>query len=145
MSLPFHPAIVHFPIALFVAAFFMQALHLWRPYWICRTTSMWLLGLGVLSSFGAMISGQREAIKSGRESHELIVLETLQNHELIASITTWSSLLIFILWLYLFFKYMEDTRIDKLALAFLGLLSLSVTITGYLGSTLVFHHRLGIQ
>ena len=65
MNLPFHPIIVHFPITLFIFAFIIQALHLWRPYWICRTTSMWLLGFGVLTSFGAMLSGQKEAIKSG--------------------------------------------------------------------------------
>lgn len=145
MNLPLHPAIVHFPITLFITAFIIQALHLWRPYWICRTTSMWLLGFGVLSAFGAMLSGQREAIKSGTEVHELKVLETIQNHELIASVTTWSSLVIFLLWLYLFFKYMEDTRIDKLALAFLGLLSLSVMVTSYLGGTLVYIHHLGIR
>ena len=106
---------------------------------------MWLLGFGVLTAFGAMLSGEREAIKSGEGSHELFVLEAIQNHELIASVTTWSSLIIFLLWLYLFFKYMEDTRIDKLVLAFLGLLSLSVIVTSYLGGTLVYIHNLGIR
>ena len=145
MNLPFHPIIVHFPITLFIFAFIMQALHLWRPYWICRTTSMWLLGFGVLTSFGAMLSGQKEAITIGDKIYELDVLESIQNHELIASITTWSSLVIFFLWLYLFFKYMEDTRIDKLAFAFLALLSLSVIATSYLGGTLVYLHHIGIR
>ncbi len=112
---------------------------------MCRTTSMWLLGFGVLTSFGSMLSGQREAIKNGTISQEISTLETLNNHELLASITTWSSLVIFLLWMYLFFKYMEDTRIDKLALAFLGLLSLSVIVTSYLGGTLVYIHHLGIR
>ena len=85
MNLPLHPAIVHFPIALFITAFILQALHIW------------------------------------------------------------SSLIIFSIWLYLFFKYMDDTRIDKLALAFLGLLSLSVVVTSYLGGTLVYLHSLGIR
>ena len=145
MNLPLHPAIVHFPIPLFITAFIMQALHVWRPYWICRTTSIWLLGMAVLTSFGAMLSGQREAIKSGEEGHELAVLESIKNHELIATVTTWGSLVIFLLWLYLFIKYMEDTRIDNLALAFLGLLSLSVIVTSYLGGTLVYIHSLGIR
>ena len=145
MNLPFHPIIVHFPIALFIFAFIMQALHLWRPYWICRTTSMWLLGFGVLTSFGSMLSGQKEAIKSGEKSYELDVLETIQNHELIASKTTWGSMVIFFLWIYRFFKYMEDTRIDKLAFAFLALLSLSVIATSYLGATLVYVHHIGIR
>ena len=145
MNLPLHPAIVHFPIALFITAFILQALHIWRPYWICRTTSMWLLGFGVLTSFGAMLSGQRDAIRSGEGGHELDVLKAIQKHELISDITTWSSLIIFSIWLYLFFKYMDDTRIDKLALAFLGLLSLSVIVTSYLGWTLVYLHSLGIR
>ena len=145
MNLPLHPSIVHFPIALFITAFILHALHIWRPYWICRTTSMWLLGFGVLTSFGAMFSGQQEAIKSGAGGHALDVLKAIQKHELIAEITTWSSLIIFSIWLYLFFKYMDDTRIDKLALDFLGLLSLSVVVTSYLGGTLVYLHSLGIR
>ena len=145
MNLPLHPSIVHFPIALFITAFILQALHIWRPYWICRTTSMWLLGFGVLTSFGAILSGQQEAIKIGEGGHALDVLKAIQKHELIAEVTTWSSLIIFLIWLYLFFKFMDDTRIDKLALAFLGLLSLSVVVTSYLGGTLVYLHSLGIR
>ena len=145
MNLPLHPSIVHFPIALFITAFILQVFHIWRPYWICRTTSMWLLGFGVLTSFGAMLSGKQEAIKIGEGGYSLDVLKAIQNHELIAEITTWSSLIIFMVWLYLFFKYMDDTQIDKLALAFLGLLSLSVAVTSYFGGALVYFHSLGIR
>ena len=56
---------------------------------------MWLLGFGVLTSFGAILSGQQEAIKSGEGGHSLDVLKAIQKHELIAQITTWSSLIIF--------------------------------------------------
>ena len=106
-------------------------------YYFCPD---FFLGFGVMH-----YSRQREAIKSGEEGHELAVLESIKNHELIATVTTWSSLVIFLLWLYLFIKYMEDTRIDNLALAFLGLLSRSVIVTSYLGGTLVYIHSLGIR
>ena len=104
-----------------------------------------VFGVRSVNFIRAMLSGQQEAIKSGEGGHALDVLKTIQKHELIAEITTWSSLIIFSIWLYLFFKYMDDTRIDKLALAFLGLLSLSVVVTSYLGGTLVYLHSLGIR
>ena len=40
---------------------------------------------------------------------------------------------------------MDDIQIDKLALDFLGLLSLSAVVTGYLGGTLVYLHSLGVR
>ncbi len=144
MNLPLHPAMVHFPIALIVTAFIFQAIHLWKMHLMCRTASMWLLGFAALSSFGATVSGQEEAIKVGQIGYETIILETIKQHELMANITTWGSVIVILLWVYFFLKDTQDYRVDKLALAFLGLLSGVVLFTGYLGGTLTYIYGVGI-
>ena len=84
MDLHLHPAFVHFPIALIITAFIFQAIHLWKYHLICRTTSMWLLGFAAISSLGANVTGQRDAIKVGQIGYETIILETIQWHKLMA-------------------------------------------------------------
>jgi uncharacterized membrane protein len=59
------------------------------------------------------------------------------------NIVTWGSITIFLIWIYLFFKNMEDRRIDILALAFLTLLVGMVSFTAYLGGQLVWVHGVG--
>jgi uncharacterized membrane protein len=144
MDTPLHPALVHFPIALIASAFFFQALYLWKLPLICRTMSMWLLGLGALLSLPATISGQEDAVYAGQSGLETIVLETIQRHELMANLTTWGSLIVVITWVYLFLNNPQDKRIDRLALAFLGLLTGLVLFTGYLGGVLSFGYGVGM-
>ena len=145
MKFPLHSAIVHYPIALFIFAFIMQAIYLLRSSWVCRKCSIWLLGFGVLTSIGAMISGQFDAKNIEIYNYKSSAINAIQKHELIASVTIWSSLIIFIGWLYLYFRYPEDKRIDILVLFFLALLSSFVLITSYLGGQLVYIHHLGLQ
>lgn len=144
MDIPLHPALVHFPIALITSAFFFQLFHFFRPYWICRTMSMWLLGLGSMLALAASLTGEREAILAGQVGYNTKVLELIQRHELLGNLTAWGSIIITILWVYFFFKNMEDKRVDLLALAFLGLLSCVVLMTAYLGGTLTFIYGVGI-
>ncbi|MBC8322636.1 MAG: DUF2231 domain-containing protein [Candidatus Marinimicrobia bacterium] len=144
MNLPLHPALVHFPIALLVTAFIFQALHLWKSYWICRTTSMWLLGFAAITCFAASVSGQEEAAQVGQSGLDTVVLDIIQRHELMANITTWGSAVVIISWVYFFLKDPHDIRVDRLALAFLGLLAGVVVFTGYLGGTLTFIYGVGI-
>jgi uncharacterized membrane protein len=67
----------------------------------------------------------------------------MNRHELMGNIVTWGSITIFLIWIYLFFKNMEDRRIDILALAFLTLLVGMVSFTAYLGGQLVWVHGVG--
>jgi len=144
MDTPLHPALVHFPIALISSAFFFQVLYLWKLPLIGRTMSMWLLGLGTLLSLPATISGQGDAVYAVQSGLETIVLETIQRHELMANFTTWGSLIVVITWVYLFLNNPQDKRIDRLALAFLGLLTGLVLFTGYLGGVLSFGYGVGM-
>ncbi len=144
MDLSLHLTLVHFPIALIVSAFVFQALHLWKFHLICRTMSMWLLGLAALMSIPATLTGQKEAIYAGQAGFETIVLETLQRHELMANMTTLGSVLVVVLWIYFFLKNPHDFRVDRLALVFLGLLSGMVIFTAYLGDILSHGYGVGM-
>ncbi len=106
--------------------------------------SMWLLGLGALLSLPATISGQEDAVYAGQSGLETVVLETIQHHELMANFTTWGSLIVVITWVYLFLNNPQDKSIDRLALAFLGLLTGLVLFTGYLGGVLSFGYGVGM-
>ncbi len=143
MNLPLHPALVHYPIALITAAFVFQAIHLWKHNWICRTTSMWLLGFGAVMSMAATLTGEKEAARAGQVGYDTIVLETIQRHELLGNITAWGSITVLILWIYFFLNDLEDRRVDYLALAFLGLLAGIVLFNSYLGGTLTFIYGVG--
>lgn len=143
MDLPLHPFLVHFPIAFLFGALVLHAIHLWRPNWICRVVSLWLLGLSTIFSIFSSVSGEWELIKAGEKAYPSEVIELINLHETMGNIITWGSIIFFISWIYLFFNYMDDKRIDKLMFAFLFLFVGLVFFTAYLGGTLVWIHGVG--
>ena len=140
-----HPQITHFPVALIITAFLLQIIVILKPTWVSRSTPLWLLGMAVIFSFIATLSGQDAA--------NVAVLTTeLENparsliikHRAFATFTVWSSLGVLIGWLWFFLKYRDDRRVDVLSLLFLLLLSVSVGVTAYLGGELVMTHGVGV-
>ncbi len=96
-------------------------------------------------SIAATLTGENEAARAGQVGYDSVVLTTIQRHELLSNITTWGSILVLLFWIYLFLNNMEDRRVDYLALAFLGLLSVIVIFSSYLGGTLTFIYGVGIK
>ena len=82
------------------------------------------MGLATIFSIAAVLSGQKEAAKAGEIGYPTETLIFIEPHETIGNIVVWGSILFFIGWIYLFLKYKNDIRLDRLALAFLLLLSL---------------------
>jgi len=138
-----HPYFVHFPTALIFAAFFLHAVQVWRPYWMCRVIGFWLLGLSIPFTFLSNLTGEKAALIAGRKGFPTNTLELLRLHESLADVLTWGSPIFFVLWIFFFFRNMENKRIDHLALAFLGLLSTIALATGYLGIQLLYTHDAG--
>lgn len=66
----FHPMLVHFPIALLMAAFLVETLALLfrRSGW--HAVSFWCLGLGTLGALAAVLSG-RQAMAVAKHSMEI--------------------------------------------------------------------------
>jgi uncharacterized membrane protein len=139
-----HPYLVHFPIALFVAAFLLHGLQLWRPKWFSRTIGLWLLGLGALTGFWTSLTGDKAAALAQQQPLVPKAVALLNQHTQWATLTSWGGLALFILWLYFFLKDRENRRVDVVALALLGLLAVGVMITSYLGSQLVFTQGVGL-
>ena len=143
MPLPLHPAIVHFPIALITTALILHGIQLWKPNWLGRVVGLWLMGLATIFSIAAGLSGKKEAAKAGEIGYPTETLILIERHETIGNIVVWGSILFFIGWIYLFLKYKNDIRLDRLALAFLLLLFMIVTISAYTGGQLVYIHGVG--
>ena len=87
--------------------------------------------------------GEWEFNKAGEMGYNTTLLEMINLHKTLGNIVTWGSIVLLIGWVYLFFKNMEDKRIDKLAFAFLFLLVGTVFFTAYLGGQLVWIHGVG--
>ena len=143
MPLPLHPAIVHFPIALITTALILHGIQLWKPNWLGRVVGLWLMGLATIFSIAAVLSGRKEAAKAGEIGYPTETLIFIERHKTIGNIVVWGSILFFVGWIYLFLKYKNDIRLDKLALAFLLLLFMIVTISAYTGGQLVYIHGVG--
>ena len=63
--------------------------------------------------------------------------KSLEIHEVFANITTWGSLFICIIWIFITLSEKNNQGVQTLLFAFLTLLFVSVMITGYYGGLLV--------
>lgn len=137
-----HPFITHFPIVLILTATLFQLIYLFQPSWIDRRMPLWLFGLGVISAILSMVSGQ-EAVTANPDLNGP-ARSLLEQHEDTASFTVWTSIVIFFGWIWLFLRFPDDRRVDRIVAAFLLLLSVSVAVAGYLGGLLVMRHGVGV-
>ena len=134
MYFDIHPIIVHFPVAFITLAYIFQIITIIIPKRVPKNLNLWVLIPAAISTLPAVISGQ-----SSKKNLENICLEaqnTLKNHELFANITTWSILLLSLIWIYITLKGYTNLRIQKLLCAFLSLVFISAMITGFLGGQL---------
>ena len=134
MYLEIHPIIVHFPIALITLAYVFQVITIIIPNKVPENLNLWVLIPATLSTLPAVISGQNS--KKNLENICSEAQSTLKNHELFANITTWSILLLSLIWIYVTLKGYANIRVQKLFCAFLSLIFISLIITGLLGGQL---------
>ena len=135
MNIELHPAIVHFPIALISLAYIYQIFTVIKPDAIPKHLNLWILIPAALSTLPAVITGEKaeeSVTELCAEAHEII-----ENHELFANITTWGILALTGVWIYITLQGHAGQRVQRLLLAFLTLIFISVCITGYLGGELV--------
>ena len=135
MNNELHPIIVHFPIALISLAYLYQIITVIKPDAVPQHLNLWILIPASISTLPAVITGNKaeeSVTELCAEAHEII-----ENHELFANITTWGILVLTGAWIYLTLQGHADQRVQRLLLAFLTLIFISVCITGYLGGELV--------
>jgi len=135
MHFELHPAIVHFPIALIILAYIFQWVTVLKPDLVPKHLNLWVLVPAAISTLPAVMSGENTEESLGDICHE--AHETLENHELFANMTTWGILILTFVWIWITLKGNADQKVQRLFLAFLTLIVISVAITGYLGGELV--------
>jgi len=145
MNIPYHPLLVHFPIGFVFAALILHTIYLIKPNWTCRVVSIWLTGFAATSSLLASISGQLEYQKALSQNYSTDILKTLETHQIMGNVITWTLIVFVIIWLNIFFKKMDDKRIDFFAFVVLLFLVGGITFTSYLGGTLVWEYGVGIK
>jgi len=139
MSHPFHPLVVHFPIALLFTSVFFDLLAIITENKNARQTAFWLLILGLIGGIVAAVFGFwiEEAVEATGVP-ELAV----DRHETFAVITliVFGILLFFRWWIRN--RWSGRDRVIYLCGAMLGLLVLS--ITGFYGGELVYRYGAGV-
>ena len=129
-----HPFFVHFPIALICLIGIIELLRLFTKQ-IPSFISLIILFLSTIMSFLAVQSG--ELAKKSISNKKL--LKIIEEHETFGDIVMWYSIILLIVWLYLFLKK-HDNKILKLFLIF-TLIALVVK-TALLGGELVHIHHI---
>jgi uncharacterized membrane protein len=136
----FHPMLVHFPIALITFGFIaVVAAAFFRKKTSLPKVGFYLLIVGTLTAFTALLSGvffTQDLSGSAGDIQE--------KHETFAWITLSLSLVTLVFWEYLKIKKLEDTGLKWVTFVLYGLATISVSITGYLGGTLVYNYMMPI-
>lgn len=136
-----HALVIHFPIALLMAAFLSEVIALLSKREFFKDASFYLLILGTLGAIVAYVSGSY----AGDGMTDGILQEPLELHEDAALVTLWLALLTTCSRVAMyFFKYYKAWARWASFLLFAVLIGY-VARTGYLGGQLVFKHGAGIE
>ena len=134
-----HPIIVHFPITLVVVSLLFQTLSMTLPRYVSQITGLMILWLGAISAFLASITGEKAY--SSLQSLEIgTIKEVIGQHEDLANITTWSTIIFVFGWTFLYLKFKDRNWINWIILTGLTILCIMVLLTGFMGGDLVYTH-----
>jgi len=125
-----HPAIVHFPVALWLTSCLFDVLAWWREDSCYRRTASWLVGLGLLTAGVSIAAGWIDLLGLEREGIGTALLRRHHLHSLMAYAATLAYAGNFT------WRWRTDNAPSPglLALAFLG--AVLIGVTGYLGGAL---------
>ncbi len=133
-----HPMLVHFPIALVVFGFVADFSSLLFKKEICLSkVGFYLLLGGTLSAFLALLTGVFFTSEMSGTAGE--VKET---HEIFAWITLGILTLTSLIRIFILIKNRENTNLKWLAFFLYALATVSVSLTGLYGGTLVYNYMM---
>lgn len=133
-----HPMLVHFPIALIVFGFLTDIASLLFRKEVCLTRAgLYMLVAGTVMAFAALLSGTLFTSEMSGTAGD--VKET---HELFAWLTLGLLVITSSIRVYLLLKKPDSPVMMWTSFALYGLSCISVSITGYLGGTLVFSYMM---
>lgn len=135
-----HPMVVHFPIAIIMVGFFADILSLFFKKEKCLSTmGFYLEILGVLAAIVAVGTGYFLTTPMDGEAGAM-----REKHELFAFLTLGTIIVAAFFRILLVYLKKEETQLKFVALGIFFLSFIFVSITGYLGGTLVFEYLVGI-
>lgn len=135
-----HPLVVHFPIALLVAAVLTQFTVLFLPK---NANLKWLTFLLLIGGcIGALIAIQTSVHVSGEADDKAI--EIFETHRLFGLLTFWFSLAATIL-RFVSIKWFRKRRIEIILTILILSIGIFVTIAGHHGAQLVYIYNVGPQ
>jgi uncharacterized membrane protein len=135
-----HPMLVHFPIALVIFGFLAELAFLYFKNEISLSkTGYYLLIAGTLAAIVAWLTGQFFTSEMDGASGKIKEL-----HELFATTTLILLLITSVIRTVILFLKNENTNFKTLAFILYGLAAISVSVTGYIGGSLVYNYMLGI-
>ncbi len=132
-----HPAVVHFPIALFISALLFELMCWITRREVLHQTAFCLYILAVIVTPLVVWTGLQEA-----QEHK-IHHPVLDTHQRFAYLTMWTSLLSLpILWL---FKKKITPYFRVVFLILLAMIVASVSLAAYNGGRLVYEYGIGVE
>jgi len=135
-----HPMIVHFPVALITVGFIADVVSLFFKNEKCLSkTGFYLMVLGSLAAFAAWSSGHLFT----EEPTQGEILKVFLRHETGALVTMILIISGTIFRIWLMVKKKEETPLKWIAFGLYLLAFIAVTITGYMGGSMVYDFMLG--
>ncbi|MCK9207524.1 MAG: DUF2231 domain-containing protein [Salinivirgaceae bacterium] len=133
-----HPMLVHFPIALVVFGFVADFAYLLYKKEACLSkTGFYLLVAGTLSAMVALLSGVLFTSEMSGAAGEI-----QETHELFAWLTVALLTATSVFRIFLMAKNREDSNLKWIAFVLYGIATLSVSLTGFFGGTLVYNYMM---
>ncbi len=142
-----HPRIVHFPVALFILYFFLEAFGILLKKNYLSKTAYIILIAGIVTAVTAVLTGNQahEAAKMILKEKNNLLNGMIEQHEQNATITLWYFFAILILRTYFITKkiFESDWKYIFITLGLVG--CYLIYITGIHGGELVFKYGIGTQ
>ncbi|MDP4209906.1 MAG: DUF2231 domain-containing protein [Bacteroidota bacterium] len=133
-----HPILVHFPIALIILGFIAEIVSIFFKKEVCLSKmGFYLLIIGTVSAFLALFTGALFTSEMSGAAGEI-----QETHELFAWISIGLLLVTSVLRVILLRKGNEQFNLKWAAFVVYGLATISVSITGFYGGTLVYNYMM---
>lgn len=133
-----HPMLVHFPIALILWGFIADVASLLFKKEVCLSKlGFYLLIFGTLTAFVALLSGVLFTAEMTGAAGGI-----KETHELFAWITVATAAIALAFRIFIMAKNKENTNLKWVAFVLYGLATISVSITGFFGGTLVYSYMM---
>jgi uncharacterized membrane protein len=133
-----HPMLIHFPIALVMLGFIADCAGLYlKKETSLSTMGFYLLLVGTVTALFALLSGIIFNPEMSGKANDI-----KETHEMFAWITLFTLVAASTLRIYLKIRNSENSNWKWLSFALFGLAAISVSVTGYLGGTLVYNYMM---